>query len=122
MEHWQVDRRKARVEEPFTVRHIDALDHMGVVHDRGLLSTAEAVTWAERLQLLAPLPGLSELPWEAVAPFVGRDKKREGGRVGWVLPRMGGVVLDVAVTDAEAEAVYGQLRALAPNAPFASLL
>lgn len=39
VEHWQVDRRKARVEEPFTVRHIDALVHMGVVHDRGLLST-----------------------------------------------------------------------------------
>ncbi len=98
------------------------LAELRLARDRGLLSTAEAVTWAERLQLLAPLPGLSELPWEAVAPFVGRDKKRDGGRVGWVLPRMGGVVLDVAVTDAEAEAVYGQLRALPPDAPFASLL
>jgi UDP-glucose 4-epimerase len=39
VEHWQVDRRKARVEEPFAARRIDALVHMGVVHDRGLLST-----------------------------------------------------------------------------------
>ena len=38
-EHWQVDRRKARVEEPFKARRIDALVHMGVVHDRSLLSS-----------------------------------------------------------------------------------
>jgi len=39
VEHWQVDRRKARVEEPFAARRIDALVHLGVVHDRALLST-----------------------------------------------------------------------------------
>src|SRR5574341_704157 len=38
-EHWQVDPRKARVEEPFAARSIDALVHMGVVRDRGLPST-----------------------------------------------------------------------------------
>jgi UDP-glucose 4-epimerase len=37
--HWQVDMRKARVEEPFAARKIDALVHMGVVHDRDLPST-----------------------------------------------------------------------------------
>jgi len=41
-----------------------------------------AVTWAERLQALAPLPSLEGLPWAAVAPFVERDKKRQAGR--WV--------------------------------------
>lgn len=39
VEHWQVDLRKARVEEPFAARRIDALVHMGVVHDRDLPST-----------------------------------------------------------------------------------
>jgi UDP-glucose 4-epimerase len=39
VEHWQVDLRKARVEEPFAARQIDALVHMGVVHDRDLPST-----------------------------------------------------------------------------------
>lgn len=39
VEHWQVDLRKARVEEPFSARRIDAVVHMGVVHDRDLPST-----------------------------------------------------------------------------------
>ncbi len=98
------------------------LADLRLARDRGLLSTAEALTWAERLQALAPLPGLAALPWESVAPYVGRDKKRQGGRVGWVLPRMGGVVLDVPVTDAEAGTVYAQLRALPPEGPFTALL
>ncbi len=98
------------------------LAELRLARDRGLLSTAEAVTWAERLQVLAPLPSLAALPWEAVAPYIGRDKKRQGGRVGWVLPRMGGVVLDVPVAGAEAEAVYTQLRELPPDGPFAALL
>jgi len=39
LEHWQVDLRKARVEEPFAARRVDALVHMGVIHDRELPST-----------------------------------------------------------------------------------
>lgn len=39
VEHWQVDLRKARVEEPFAARRIGALVHMGVLHDRDLPST-----------------------------------------------------------------------------------
>jgi UDP-glucose 4-epimerase len=39
VEHWQVDLRKARVEEPFTARRVDALVHMGIVHDRDLPTT-----------------------------------------------------------------------------------
>jgi UDP-glucose 4-epimerase len=39
VEHWQVDLRKARVEEPFAARRVDALVHLGIVHDRDLAST-----------------------------------------------------------------------------------
>jgi UDP-glucose 4-epimerase len=39
VEHWQVDLRKARVEEPFVARQVGALVHMGIVHDRELAST-----------------------------------------------------------------------------------
>ncbi|HVN75104.1 MAG TPA: 3-dehydroquinate synthase family protein [Thermoanaerobaculaceae bacterium] len=98
------------------------LAELRLARDRGLLSTAEAVTWAERLQALAPLPDLRGIAWEAVAPYIERDKKRLGGRVGWVLPRMGGVVLDVAVTDDEAAAVYALLQELPPAGPFTTLI
>jgi hypothetical protein len=79
------------------------------------------VTWAERLQALAPLPSLEGLPWAAVAPFVERDKKRQAGRVGWVLPRMGGVVLDTAVEDDEARFVYHLLQQLPHEGPLTTL-
>jgi UDP-glucose 4-epimerase len=39
VEHWQADLRKARVEEPFAARRVDALVHLGIVHDRDLPST-----------------------------------------------------------------------------------
>lgn len=39
VEHWQVDLRKARVAEPFAARRVDALVHMGIVHDRDLPTT-----------------------------------------------------------------------------------
>ena len=39
VEHWPVDMRKARVEEPFAARRVNALVHMGIVHDRDLPST-----------------------------------------------------------------------------------
>lgn len=97
------------------------LAELRLARDRGLMSTAEAVSWAERVHALAPLPSLDALPWEAVAPFVGRDKKREAGRVGWVLPRMGGVALDVPVSDGDAADAYAALRALPPDGPFTGL-
>ena len=94
------------------------LGALRLARDRGLLSTAEAQTWAERIQTLAPLPDLDGLPWDSVSPFVARDKKRQSGRVGWVLPRLGGVVLDVAVAEEEAAAVYARLASLPPQGPF----
>jgi 3-dehydroquinate synthase len=97
------------------------LAELRLARDRGLLSTAAAQTWAARIATLAPLPGLDGLPWDAVAPFIARDKKRTGGHVGWVLPRLGGVVLDIAVSDNEAEEVYGLLCGLPPDGPFEAL-
>jgi len=92
-----------------------------LARDRGLLSTADAQTWATRVGRLAPLPGLADLEWEDVARFTARDKKRRDGRVAWVLPRDGGVVMDAVVSDAEAEAVYARLQQLAPEGPFTEL-
>jgi 3-dehydroquinate synthase len=97
------------------------LGGLRLARDRGLLSTAEAVAWADRLHALAPLPSLAELGWDEVAPYVARDKKRDGGRVGWVLPRLGGVVLDVRVSGLEAATVYAELQALPPAGPFSAL-
>src|SRR5512145_295192 len=62
--HWQVDLRKARVEEPFAARRIDALVHMGVVHDRGLLSTEVHdlnVVGTQRLLDLCKLHGVRKV-------------------------------------------------------------
>jgi 3-dehydroquinate synthetase len=97
------------------------LAELRLARDRGLLSTAEAQAWADRIHALAPLPDLDGLAWDSVAPFVARDKKRQGGRVGWVLPRMGGVVLDVAIGNDEAAAVYAKLASLPAQGPFNTL-
>jgi len=97
------------------------LAELRLARDRGLLSTAEAQGWAERIHALSPLPALDGLSWDALAPFVARDKKRAGGRVGWVLPRLGGVVLDVTVSDDEAAEVFSLLAALPPQGPFNTL-
>jgi 3-dehydroquinate synthase len=93
-----------------------------LARDRGLMPTEDARGWLERLQYLAPLPSLAGLSWDDVAPFVHRDKKRTGDRVGWVLPRRGGVVLDVDVTDDEARAIFADMLALPDGAPLAALL
>jgi 3-dehydroquinate synthase len=97
------------------------LAELRLARDRGLLSTEEAEKWAARIGALAPLPSLEGLSWEVVAPFIARDKKRTGGLVGWVLPRLGGIVLDVAVSDEEAADVYSLLTALPPAGPFDAL-
>lgn len=88
---------------------------------RGSMAAAEAREWADRIALLAPLPPLADLGWEALAAFVGRDKKSAGGRVGWVLPRAGGVDVGVAVDPAEARAAFESLRSLPAGAPLAAV-
>lgn len=92
-----------------------------LARDRGHLSTVAAQAWAGRLAVLAPWPALDGISWEVLAPFVARDKKRSGGRVGWVLPRFGGVVLDVPVDLAEAGATFRLLQELKPEGPFTGL-
>jgi UDP-glucose 4-epimerase len=39
LEHWEADLRKARAEEPFIARRLDALVHLGIIHDRDLPTT-----------------------------------------------------------------------------------
>ena len=68
------------------------------------------------------LYGLGGLAWDEVAPYLGRDKKRAGGHVAWVLPRPGGVALDVAVPEPEARDAFESLRRLPPEGPFDALL
>ena len=92
-----------------------------IARDRGLLSTAEATSWAGRIEALAPLPTLADLAWSEVRPFLGRDKKRAGGQVRWVLPRDGGVVVGCEVDEGELEAVWAQLCTLPPPGPFSTL-
>jgi 3-dehydroquinate synthase len=95
---------------------------LALARERGLLATSEARTWAARIGELAPLPALEGLLGPVVASFMGRDKKRRGGQIQWVLPRLGGVALAVVVEIAEVEANYRRLQALPPGGPFTSLL
>jgi hypothetical protein len=53
-----------------------------------------------------------------IAPFLGRDKKRGGGEVRWVLPRLGGVIAGVAIPDEEIARVWPQLSAVPGSGPF----
>lgn len=92
-----------------------------LARDRGLLSTSDAQSWAGRLERLAPLPRIDDLHWEHVRPFVYRDKKRRGGDVDWVLPRLGGVVLGVHIPEEQVARVYEALCTLPPAGPFSGL-
>jgi len=92
-----------------------------LARDRGLLATAEAEAWAARIEQLSPLPGLAGLRWETVVRFMAHDKKRGARRIGWVLPRLGGVVLDVPVAHEEAENVFSLLCVLHSEGPFFNL-
>jgi 3-dehydroquinate synthase len=89
---------------------------------RGLMERDAARAWARRLQALAPLPPLADLPWDALAAFIGRDKKATAGTVGWVLPRDAGVNLASPVSPDEAAAAFRRLGALSPAGPFTPLL
>jgi 3-dehydroquinate synthase len=78
--------------------------------ERALLPLAEARRWAEWLELLRPLPNLGGLRWHDVAPFLARDKKRSRGSVGWILPRVGGVVVGLEIADEEARQAFERLK------------
>lgn len=92
-----------------------------LARDRGLLSTVACQGWANRLSVLVPWPSLDGLSWPEVARFIQRDKKRRRGNVGWVLPRLGGVVLGVPVEEDEVAAVFGLLQQVPAEGPFGML-
>ncbi|MCX7896126.1 MAG: hypothetical protein N2447_09290, partial [Thermoanaerobaculum sp.] len=87
---------------------------------RGLLASVECARWAGRLEKLTPLPEVS-VDWEHVAPYLGRDKKRRGGAVRWVLPRFGGVVVGVEVPPEEVQQAFERLRGVPGSGPFTPL-
>ncbi len=89
---------------------------------RGLLGREDARTWAVRLAVTAPLPPVADLAWAALAGFIARDKKSAGGRVGWVLPRAGGVDVGVPVEIDEARAAFHVLAALRPEEPLTAAI
>jgi 3-dehydroquinate synthetase len=86
-----------------------------------MLTASEAAQWAARVGELAPLPAIADIGWERIEPFILRDKKRAGGRVGWVLPRSRGVELRVPVDIEEARRAFAALVALPPAGPFGGL-
>ncbi len=98
------------------------LAELRLARDRGLLATSEAQAWAARLQPLAPLPDGAGLGWAQIAPFLGRDKKRGGGEVRWVLPRFGGVVTGVTIPDEEIARVWPQLASIPGTGPFTMIV
>jgi 3-dehydroquinate synthase len=81
-----------------------------VAHRRGALGAGEARHWAERLTDVVDLVPAADIEWESVRTRLARDKKAASGRVGWVLPRTGGVDLDVAVADDEARGAWEAVR------------
>lgn len=84
---------------------------------RGLLERDDARAWAARLEVVAPLPPVADLGWGTLAAFITRDKKSVGGRIGWVLPRSGGVEIGVAVGMDEAGAAFAALQDVGPGQP-----
>lgn len=91
-----------------------------LAREQALLASAEASRWAGRLEKLCPLPELS-VSWEQVATFIGKDKKKRGGGVRWVLPRLGGVVVGVEVSWEEARQAFQALLGVSGQGPFTSL-
>ena len=81
-----------------------------VAHRRDRVDTADARRWVRRLTDAVDLAPVGDVEWEALRGYIARDKKAVGGRVGWVLPRAGGVDLDVAVADDEARDAWDAVR------------
>jgi 3-dehydroquinate synthetase len=77
---------------------------------RRAITSDEARAWARRLASVASFPPVADLGWETLRTFITRDKKAAGGRVGWVLPRSGGVDVGVAVGDDEARDAWLAVR------------
>lgn len=92
-----------------------------LARDRGLLATTEALAWSRRIDGLAPLPTVADISWEDLVRLIGHDKKRAQGAIGWVMPRLGGVVLGVQLADREVQEVFSALKNLPPAGPFSSL-
>lgn len=76
---------------------------------RGLLSEAAGQRLLAALGSLGPLPPIRELDPDRLLAHLGRDKKRDGLGVGWVLPTDSGVVLDQRVGVEELRELLAEL-------------
>ena len=81
-----------------------------VARRRVRVTAGEAQRWIGRLCAVASLVPAADVEWDALRAFMARDKKAEGGRVGWVLPRTGGVDVNAAVSDDEAREAWHAVR------------
>ena len=77
---------------------------------RDLLSSDGEGAIAAAVATLGPLPSLADIDPESTLDFIGHDKKRGDGGIGWVLPTNKGVVLNQRVSAQEILEVFEDLK------------
>jgi 3-dehydroquinate synthase len=85
-----------------------AAARLGVRH--GTLSPPGAQRLGEAVAALGPIPPIREIDGDTLRELIGRDKKRDGGGVAWVLPTDDGVVTGQRVETDEAIEVFRELQ------------
>lgn len=80
-----------------------------LAHRHGLLSDSGRARLESAVRGLGPLPPIGDIDPEKLHEHMGRDKKRDGAGVAWVLPTDDGVVLGQRVEPAELREVLRRL-------------
>ncbi len=101
---------------------IGLLGALLLARDRGMLDADDLRPWFAALTALGPYPAFDDLDFSDLAPFLTRDKKRRDGRVRWVLPRRGGVVLGNEIDLDAVAAVYAGLARASRSQDWAALV
>jgi len=94
---------------------------LAIARRRGVIDAVSARAWVRRLISVVEPPPAGDLEWGRLAPFIARDKKARSGRVGWVLPREGGVDIGIAVPEDEAAAAWTAVLRAASSSDLAEL-
>jgi len=81
-----------------------------IARERGLLSEDGLISMERAVEALAPLPPVDDLGLDLLAPYLERDKKRDGSGVPWVLPTEGGVLAGQRVTPGEVVTAWDAVR------------
>ncbi len=85
-----------------------------ISRERGLLSKEGWQALRAAVHRLEPLPPVADVDLETLVPYLGRDKKRDGEGVAWVLPKDDGVLVGQRVTDDELRAAWEAVTAGSP--------